>query len=103
MEAPDEIAYLEQVLTGHAKPNLSPLATLGRLAQLYLLTPDNPKSLERANQLAWLMFARAEELRRALPKAALNAPAAAALRAAAADETPYAHPWYWAGFFLAGA
>jgi len=53
--------------------------------------------------LAWLMFARAEELRRALPKAALNAPAAAALRAAAADETPYAHPWYWAGFFLAGA
>ena len=53
--------------------------------------------------VAWLMFARAEELRRALPEAALNEPAAAALKAAAADDTPYCHPWYWAGFFLAGA
>jgi CHAT domain-containing protein len=52
---------------------------------------------------AWLMFARADELRRALPEAALNAPAAAALREAAADDMPYQHPWYWAGFFLAGA
>jgi CHAT domain len=52
---------------------------------------------------AWLMFTRAEDLRRALPEAALNAPAAVALREAPADETPYQHPWYWAGFFLAGA
>ena len=52
---------------------------------------------------AWLMSVRADELRLGLPEAALNAPAAAALRAAAADEIPYHHPWYWAGFFLAGA
>jgi CHAT domain-containing protein len=52
---------------------------------------------------AWLMFTRADELRRTLPAEALKAPAAAALRQAAADEMPYWHPWYWAGFFLAGA
>src|SRR5208337_792842 len=51
MEPVDEIAYLEEVLGGRARPNLSPLATVGRLAQLYLLTPDNPKHLERATQL----------------------------------------------------
>ena len=51
MEPAKEIAYLEAVLGRREKPNLSPLATLGRLAQLYLLTPENPKDLQRATQL----------------------------------------------------
>ena len=52
MEAPDEeIAYLEEVLRHRAQPNLSPLATLGRLAQLYLLAPEKPKHIARAAEL----------------------------------------------------
>jgi CHAT domain-containing protein len=80
-------------------------ATLLLMTRFYDLWRGGEIEPRRAlgDALAWLMFARAEELRQALPQAALNAPAAAALRAAAADETPYWHPWYWAGFFLAGA
>ena len=52
---------------------------------------------------AWLMSATAAQCVAALPERARRSPATRALREAGPDTTPYAHPWYWAGFFLAGA
>lgn len=50
----------------------------------------------------WLIFARAEELREKVPVQALQAPAGRRLRETESDSTPYQHPWFWAGFFVAG-
>ncbi len=48
MDQFDERMYLESVLAGTARPTLSPPATLGRLAQLYLETPESPGLAEKA-------------------------------------------------------
>ena len=44
----EEITHHESVLAGTATPTLGPLATLGRLAELYLQTPESPGDVERA-------------------------------------------------------
>jgi len=46
-----ERTQLENVLAGNARPTLSPPATLGRLAELYLRTPQSPGLAEKAFQL----------------------------------------------------
>ena len=47
----NERVHLENVISGKAKPTLSPPATLGRLAELYLETPQSPGLAEKAFQL----------------------------------------------------
>lgn len=47
----EERIHLENVLAGKARPTLSPPATLGRLAELYLTTPQAPGLAEKAFQL----------------------------------------------------
>jgi len=46
-----ERIQLENVLAGKGKPTLSPPATLGRLAEIYLKTPRSPGLAEKAFQL----------------------------------------------------
>ena len=48
MDQSDERMHLESVLAGTARPTLSQAATLGRLAQLYLETPESPGLAEKA-------------------------------------------------------
>jgi CHAT domain-containing protein len=48
MDQFEERAHLESVLAGTATPTLGPPATLGRLAQLYLETPESPGLAEKA-------------------------------------------------------
>ena len=51
MTEDDERRYLEQVVRGKAKPTLGPVATLGRLAQLYLSSPDRVRMAPTALSL----------------------------------------------------
>lgn len=44
----DEREHLERVLEGRAEPTLSPAGTMGRLAELYLSTPEQPDLPEKA-------------------------------------------------------
>ena len=48
MTPAEEIKYLEDVVSGKAQPTLSPPATCGRLAELYLNTPEVPGYPEKA-------------------------------------------------------
>jgi CHAT domain-containing protein len=51
----------------------------------------------------WLMYASADTLKAAIPAEALASPAAKILTDAAPADVLFSHPWYWAGFFVAGA
>jgi len=51
----------------------------------------------------WLMNATADTLKAAIPAEALHSPAAKKLIDAAPADVPFSHPWYWAGYFVAGA
>jgi CHAT domain-containing protein len=51
----------------------------------------------------WLMTTCAGELRSRLRPQILLGEAAQTLARTPAEEDPYLHPWYWAGFFIAGA
>jgi CHAT domain-containing protein len=52
---------------------------------------------------AWLMASTADELRASVKPDVLKTPAARRLRDTPGEERVFKHPWYWAGFFLAGA
>lgn len=51
---------------------------------------------------AWLMSSTVESILPVLPDSVLEAPAAQHLMAEDAKTAIYQHPWYWAGFFVAG-
>ncbi len=51
----------------------------------------------------WLATSRADTLRSSVSADALASPPGRMLREAAADSAVFAHPWFWAAFFLAGA
>ena len=80
------------------------MATLLLMTRFYALWPetlaDPATALARA--IEWLRFSPAADLRAAIPAEALATPAAATLNQADAATPPYADPWFWAGFFLAG-
>lgn len=80
------------------------LATLLLMMRFYSLWCDG--GLEPTEALgqaqAWLLSSTTDTLRKTLPAEVLALPAAGMLNVAAADDQPYNHPWYWAGFFMAG-
>lgn len=80
------------------------MATLLLVLRFYAVWPDTPADPAYALNMAqhWLRTSQADALRKAAPPAALAARAGQALRDAADDACPYADPWFWAGFFLAG-
>jgi len=52
---------------------------------------------------AWLMSSTADTLRSSVKAEVLQSKAAEMLRQAAGEERVFKNPWYWSGFFLAGA
>jgi hypothetical protein len=81
------------------------MATLLIVTAFYrALTDDglNPRdALGEAK--AWLSRSDAATLRDVLGDDILSHDEARPLREATGHQNPYAHPWYWSGFFLAGA
>ena len=81
------------------------LATLLLLSRFYdLWTAGNLLPAEALGQAqAWLMMASAATLIDSLEPEVLRSGAGERLVAMGPEERPYVHPWYWAGFFFAGA
>jgi CHAT domain-containing protein len=97
-------------LAAGAKGVLGSLWHAEEMAALLLMTrfyeawpakqPDPAVALSLAQE--WLRSSPAEALRAVAPTAALASPAGRALRDAPGASLPYAHPWYWGSFFVAG-
>ncbi len=79
------------------------MATVLLMTRFYTLWDGQDCAAALGGAQAWLQAATAGELRGGVDPAALTHPAGAALRTAATDAQPYSHPWYWAGFTVAGA
>jgi CHAT domain len=83
------------------------LASLLLLTRFYELWSDRQAPRTPAQALgdaqAWLMNGDAQTFRARLQPGVLESPASEALRQAAPDDRVYAHPWFWGGFFVAGA
>jgi hypothetical protein len=81
------------------------MATLLLMIRFYELWPMQQSDPAIAVALAqeWLRSTTAEALRDVAPPAALELPAGRVLREAPSSSLPYAHPWFWAGFFVAGS
>lgn len=81
------------------------MASVLLVGKFYELWSDGAHSPVQAlgDAQAWLMSATADELRASLKPEILRRDAAEVLRNAPGEETVYFHPWYWCGFFLAGA
>jgi CHAT domain-containing protein len=80
------------------------VATLLFVTKFYELWDGDNVSISEAMGASqiWLMTADATALRAALDPQALRNRAATALAGAAPGDVPFADPWYWAGFFVAG-
>ncbi len=79
------------------------MATVLLMTRFYTLWDGQDCAAALGGAQAWLQAATAGELRGGVDPAALTHPAGATLRTAATDAQPYSHPWYWAGFAVAGA
>jgi CHAT domain-containing protein len=80
------------------------MATLLLMIRFYELWPTQQSDPAVALALAqqWLRSTPAEGLRAVAPPAALAMSAGRVLREAPVASLPYAHPWYWGNFFVAG-
>lgn len=83
---------------------LASLLLLTRFYQLWL-DPETKRTPGQAlgDAQAWLMTTPAQTFRAMLQPGALASEACRALKEAADNERLYADPWFWGGFFLAGA
>ena len=84
----------------HAE-DMATLLLMGEFYRRWQAAPADPAAALGAAQ-DWLRAATADTLRSAVPSTALSTSAGAVLREAPAFSLPYEHPWYWAGFFVAG-
>ncbi len=80
------------------------MASLLLLTEFYRLWVVEGRSPLQAlgDAQEWLIRSSAQKLRAVLTPEALASPAAETLVNLLPDDVPFAHPWYWAGFFLAG-
>lgn len=81
------------------------LACLLLLSRFYnLWTKEHLPPAEALGQAQeWLMTTTAEKLINSLDTEVLGTAPGLRLIAMPLDAKPYAHPWFWAGFFFAGA
>jgi hypothetical protein len=83
---------------------LASLLLLGRFYELWLEPQTSRTPREALGEAqAWLMTASAQTFRAMLDPAVLESKAASDLKEARAEDRPYSDPWFWGGFFLAGA
>jgi CHAT domain-containing protein len=83
---------------------LASLLLLGRFYDLWLdkHTHRTPREALGDAQ-AWLMTTPAQTFRAILEPEVLESPASKDLKQARSDDRIYSDPWFWGGFFLAGA
>jgi len=81
------------------------MSSLLLVQRFYELWTDGAHSPVQAlgDAQAWLMSSTADTLRASVKPEVLQSPAARRLRDTPGEERVFKHPWYWAGFFLAGA
>lgn len=80
------------------------MATLLLMIRFYQIWPKEQRDPALALSLAqeWLRSTSAKALRAVVPATALESRAGHALRDALDASLPYADPWYWGSFFVAG-
>lgn len=81
------------------------MATLLLVEKFYEFWTDGAHSPVQAlgDAQAWLMSSTADALRASVKPEVLQSRAGKTLRDAPGEEQIFIHPWYWSGFFLAGA
>jgi CHAT domain-containing protein len=81
------------------------MATLLLVKKFYEFWTDGAHSPAQAlgDAQAWLKSSAADTLRASVKPEVLQSVAAERLRDAPGQEPVFIHPWYWSGFFLAGA